>query len=66
MQCQTEKLTFQILEFNPSRELVHSFQILNMPSPRYDIIIGRDLTVQLGLDIISSQQALNWGDATNP
>ena len=64
--CQTEKLTFQMLEINPNRGVVHSFQILNMPSPRHDIIIGQDLTVELGLDIISSQQTLNWEDAAIP
>ena len=46
--CQTEKLNFKMPEINPSREMVHSFQVLEMPSPRYDIIIGRDLTMELG------------------
>ena len=46
--------------------MTKSFQILEMASQCYDVIIGRDLMRELGLDVIASQSTIIWEDATIP
>lgn len=37
-----------------------------MRSNRYDLIIGRDLMVDIGLDVMASKKSIQWDDAVIP
>ena len=37
-----------------------------MATHRYDLIIGRDLMSEIGLDVLASNQTLTWDDAIIP
>ena len=62
----TEPLHFKLPELNSSRKITKSFQILKMATYRYDLIIGRDLMSEIGLDVLASNQTLTWNDAIIP
>ena len=63
---QTEILKFKLPELNSSRNITKSFQILKMAANRYNLIIGHDLMSETGLDVLASNQTLNWDDAVIP
>ena len=37
-----------------------------MTTKRYDLIIGRDLMADIGLDVLASNQTITWDDAAIP
>ena len=69
MYCTTHdvKVPFCIPEFSSSKIINHRFHVNNNKGESgicYDMIIGRDLMVQLGLAAGFKRQFLQWGDAT--
>ena len=63
---QTPKISIKLLELNPTGERTTVFQILDMTSNRYDVIIGRDLMVDIGLNVNISTEQIVWNDAAIP
>ena len=69
MYCTTHdvKVPFCMLEFSVSNIINHSFHVDNYEGKSgigYDIIIGRDLMVQLGSTANFKRQVLQWGGTT--
>ena len=48
-------------QFTSSRKIEHSFHLFTKTrNDRYDMILGRDLTQKLGLDILNSERKFKW------
>ena len=61
------KVTFCIPEFSSSRIISHRFHIDNNEGKSgigYDMIIGRDMMVQLGLLLEFNRQVFQWDGVT--
>ena len=60
-------LTFKLPEFCPSKEITHSFAVDETENEHtYDVILGRDLLTQLGMDILCSKGRIVWDDISIP
>ena len=63
------KLKFALEEFNRNTLLKHTFDIDESNDKKgigYDMIIGRDLLVKLGIDIRFTDQTIKWEDMLVP
>ncbi len=62
------KLQFALPEFYKDRIVEHKAYIDTsaMKNSRYDMIIGRDLMIELGIDILFSESAIKWDTAYVP
>ena len=67
--CSTNdvKVNFCMLELSSSKIINHRFHVDNKKSDSgigYDMIIGHDLIVQIGLTADFKRQVLQWGGST--
>lgn len=62
------KMTFVLPEFHPDREITWQAYVdeSTEPTNRYDMIIGRDLLKELGIDFLFSQELMTWDNASVP
>ena len=61
------KVLFCLFELNHSRIVEWTYQVNESKTPtNYDMIIGRDLLEQLGIDVKFSTGTIEWGDALLP
>ena len=59
------KLMFSLPEFYESKIIQFWAHVFNN-NIDYDMIIGRDLMAELGIDISFKRQCINWGEAEVP
>ena len=66
--CCTSKIKFQLTAFHPNRDIEWTAFVDESPSDmsRYDMIIGRDLMHEIGMDILFSTSQMRWDNATVP
>jgi hypothetical protein len=64
--AKTKKLEFSLPELHANRKIRKSFHIVNLDIKRYDMIEGRDLIIELGLDAKGSDLSIKWDDAAIP
>jgi len=67
----TIKLCYKLIEFTPHSNLVHNFKVDNTPkqnTEEYDIIIGRDIICNLGVDFKFSTPitTMSWDNISIP
>jgi len=67
----TIKLCYKSIEFTPHSNLVHNFKVDNTPkqnTEEYDIIIGRDIICNLGVDFKFSTAitTMSWDNISIP
>ena len=62
------KIVFSLPEFHPGREIEWDAYVdpTSSLNSRYDMIIGRDLLMELGIDILFSEGMIKWDNATAP
>ena len=61
--CQIE---FTLPEFHPGREIEWNVYVDDSPPLKYDMIIGCDLLMHLGIDLIFSKAEIHWDNASIP
>ena len=54
------KATFALPELSPSAEATHKFHVHDGMLNNYDMIIGRDLLKELGIDVCFSDHTVRW------
>ena len=62
------KIEFNLPEFPAGREIEWDAYVDESPSHecRYDMIIGRDLLMHLGIDLVFSKAEIHWDNASIP
>ena len=60
------KIEFTLPEFHPGREIEWNVYVDESPPLKYDMIIGRDLLMHLGIDLIFSKAEIHWDNASIP
>jgi hypothetical protein len=63
---QTRKTEFSFPELHANKLIKKSLHVVEKGLVRYDMIIGRDLMVKLGLDAKGSDLSIEWDDAAIP
>ena len=61
----TVKTTFILPEFHPHRSIEWTFNVTPM-TMNYDVILGRDVLEELGMQIDFSNCTIVWDEATVP
>ena len=56
------EVKFQLPQFTTDRTVSHVMQVVEMRSPRHDIILGRDVLTGLGLIVNFRDNILEWDD----
>jgi hypothetical protein len=64
--AKTKKLEFSLPELHANRTIRKSFHIVSLDIKRYDMIIGRDLIMELGLDAKGCDLSIKWDDVAIP
>jgi hypothetical protein len=54
------KVEFMLPELSPSANITHDVYVFEGKLSNYDMIIGRDLLSELGIDICFSEQTIKW------
>ena len=54
-------LTFTLPELSPSASITTTVHVHPTQITRYDMIIGRDLMTELGIDVMFSTSTIDWG-----
>jgi len=62
------RVSFILPEFHPDRDITWTAYVDESPqaNSRYDMIIGRDLLQELGMDFLFSKKVMIWDNATVP
>jgi hypothetical protein len=62
----TKKTSFSFPELHANKQISKSMHVVDQGISRYDMIIGRDLIIDLGLDAKGSDLSICWDDAAIP
>ena len=54
-------ITFALPELSPSASITTTVHVHPTQIARYDMIIGRDLMTELGIDVMFSTSTIDWG-----
>ena len=57
---------FSFLDIYANKLINQSLHVVNLNIDRYDMIIGRDLIISLGIDIHGAGTTIQWEDAAIP
>ena len=62
------KINFTLPKFHENREIEWKAYVeeSDVKTSRYDMIIGRDLMHEIGIDLLFSEQKMQWGNAKIP
>jgi hypothetical protein len=60
------KSMFRLPELHMNKTITSKLHITDTGLGRYDMVIGRDLMIELGLDTLGSNQSIVWDDAAIP
>ena len=58
--------SFSFTEIHANKLMNQSLHVVDLNIDRYDMIIGRDLIISLGIDIHGGYMTIHWDDATIP